>query len=161
MKRFPILLVSLLALGACSDGVTTFDDGVDPSFAKVKLKGGQKAGVSFQMTDRVLTAMGQLTGVGKGDGLITLSATPSWAAGCSGVTVEGEIRVASDPYEFINNGSVHFTMSTVDPYESNQTPSSWGCATEITSPPVLTFTSATITVEQPIGNVVLEQTFEL
>lgn len=161
MKRFPILLFAFVALGACSDGVRTLDDGVDPSFAKVKLKGGQKAGVAFDPTDRVLTATGQLSGVGNGDGLITLTATSVWRAECSGVPIDGVIGVTSVPYTFVNNGSVAFTLSTVDPYLSNPAPSNWGCPSGVLSPPVLDFTSATITVEQPMGTSVFEQTFDL
>lgn len=135
--------------------------------ANVHLKGGKNAEPSFTDNGLTLTAMGNLAGLGNGDVLVTLAATANATATCvnpgSGaheppgqnpapVTVSGSQSI---PDEEIKNGNVSFNVTTEPPV--TPVPGAPDCPnpnwTEYITD--LSFTSATITVEQPAGTTVL------
>jgi hypothetical protein len=134
----------------------------------VHLKGGANAEPSFVDGGLTLNAAASLAGLGNGDVLVTLTATADVAATCSNqggneapgqnpapITVSGSQAI---PEEEIKNGNVAFNVTTVAPVTI--IPGAPDCANpnwteEITD---LLFTSATITVEQPAGTLVLTVT---
>lgn len=133
--------------------------------SSVHLKGGKNAKPSFTDQGLSLNAAGELSGLGNGDVLITLEATADVTSTCTNqggnpspgqnpapITVSGSQAI---PAGEIKNGTTPFNVTTTPPNpiisgapdcpNSNWTES-------ITD---LAFTSATITVEQPLGTVVL------
>jgi hypothetical protein len=139
----------------------------DPaSAASVHLKGGRNAEPAFADNGLTLQASGALAGLGNGDVLVTLSATADVTSTCTNpaganqppgqnpapITVTGSQAI---PQGEIKNGTTPFAVETVAP------------ATPIAGAPDcpnphwteaitdLAFTSATITVEQPPGTLVL------
>jgi hypothetical protein len=146
-------LVGLLALASVA------------SAQNVHLKGGRNAEPSFTDLGLTLNAVGDLAGLGNEDVEITLRATANPTATCTnqgGNQAPGqnpaEVQVTggqSIPAEEIKNGNVTFNVTTETPPQP--TAEEAGCpnpnwTAEITD---LAFTSATITVEQPAGTVVL------
>jgi hypothetical protein len=133
--------------------------------ASVHLKGGKKAKPSFYDGGLVLNASGELAGLGNGDVLVTLDATADVTATCTNqggnqapgqnpapITVTGSQAI---PEEEVKNGNTPFSVTTIAP--ETIIPGAPDCPNpnwteEITD---LAFTSATITVEQPAGSVVL------
>jgi hypothetical protein len=134
--------------------------------ASVHLKGGKNAEPSFTDNGLTLTAAGDLSGLGNGDVLVTLDATADVTSTCTNpagatqppghnpapISVTGSQAIPADE---IKNGTTPFSVMTVAP----ETPIAGApdCPNpqwteDITD---LAFTSATITVEQPTGTVVL------
>jgi len=133
--------------------------------SSVHLKGGAKAQPSFTDNGLTLTARGSLVGLGNGDILVTLRATGNVTATCQNrggnqppgqnpapVTLTG---VDSIPAAEIKNGTVRFTVTTSAP--TSPIPGAPDCPNPNFTETItdVQFTSATITVEQPPGMVVL------
>jgi hypothetical protein len=159
MKRGLLVLVAALATAALAAA---------PAVASsVHLKGGKNAEPTFTDLGLRLNAAGELSGLGGGDVLVTMTATANATATCTNpgsgvhqppgqnpapVTVSGSQAI---PQSEIKNGNTPFNVTTnppVTPIEGAP-----GCPNsqwieDITD---LSFTSATITVEQPPGTLVL------
>jgi hypothetical protein len=133
--------------------------------ASVHLKGGANAEPNFVDKGLTLNAAASLAGLGNEDVLVTLSATAAATSTCTNqggnqapgqnpaeVTVSGSQSI---PAAEIKNGNVAFNVTTEAPV--TPIPGAPGCPNpnwrqDITD---LSFTTATITVEQPAGNLVL------
>jgi hypothetical protein len=131
----------------------------------VHLKGGANSAPNFVDRGLTLNVAGSLAGLGNEDLLVTLSATAAATSTCTNqggnqapgqnpaeVTVSGSQSI---PASEIKNGNVAFNTTTESPV--TPIPGAPGCPNpnwrqDITD---LSFTSATITVEQPAGTVVL------
>ena len=134
----------------------------------VHLKGGANAEPNFVDRGLTLNTAASLAGLGNEDLLVTLSATAAATSTCTNqggnqapgqnpaeVTVSGSQSI---PAEQIKNGNVSFNVTTEAPV--TPIPGAPGCPNpnwrqDITD---LSFTSGTITVEQPAGTVVLTVT---
>jgi hypothetical protein len=133
--------------------------------ASVHLKGGANAEPNFVDQGLTLNAAASLAGLGNEDVLVTLSATAAATSTCTNqggnqapgqnpaeVTVSGSQSI---PATEIKNGNTSFNVTTVAPI--TPIPGAPGCPNpnwrqDITD---LAFTTATITVEQPAGALVL------
>ena len=134
----------------------------------VHLKGGANSEPNFVDKGLTLNTAASLAGLGNEDVLVTLSATAAATSTCTNqggnqapgqnpaeVTVSGSQSI---PAEEIKNGNVAFNVTTEPPV--TPIPGAPGCPNpnwtqDITD---LSFTTATITVEQPAGTVVLTVT---
>jgi hypothetical protein len=68
------------------------------------------------MVGRVLSASGELAGIGKGDFLVTLTANVWWEVTCTpGGIRTGIAGISSIPTEALSNGNASFSVSTVGP----------------------------------------------
>jgi len=161
MRRFSITLFVVIGLMAIAPAALA---------ANVHFKGGAHAGPTFRDNGLTLTASGALAGLGNENIVIGLSATgnPTGTCGNPGtntfqapgqnpapVTLTG---TQSIPAAKIKNGEVSFNVTTQGPV--SPVPGAPDCPnrhwTELITD--VAFTSATITVEQPAGTVVLQAT---
>jgi hypothetical protein len=133
--------------------------------SNVHLKGGANAQPSFTDLGLALEAAGALAGLGNGDVLVTLTATADVTATCTNqggnaapgqnpapITVSGSQAI---PESEIKNGTTPFDVQTVPPV--SVIPGAPDCANPNWSEEIidLSFTGATLTVEQPVGEVQL------
>lgn len=131
----------------------------------VHLKGGANAEPNFVDQGLTLNSAASLAGLGNGDVLVTLTATAAATSTCTNqggnqapgqnpaeVTVSGSQSI---PEEEIKNGNTPFNVTTIAPV--TPIPGAPGCPNENWTQEItdLSFTTATITVEQPAGNLVL------
>lgn len=137
--------------------------------ASVHFKGGKGAGPSFTDNGLTLSSTGALTGLGNANVRITLTATGNPTSTCTNpsganqppgqnpasVTLTG---VQSIPASAIKNGNVTFGVQTGAP--ASPVPGAPDCPNRNWTERItdVAFTSATLTVEQPVGTVVLRAT---
>jgi hypothetical protein len=165
MKRFTFLpLVGLAFVAACTENPTASDH-LRISASSVHLKGGANAEPSFTDNGLTLSSSGELSGLGLGDVVVNLSAMANVASTCTNqggnqapgqnpapLTVTGSEPI---PESELKNGNTPFSVITVAPV--TPIPGAPGCPNPNWTESIddLAFTSATITVEQPAGTVVL------
>jgi len=157
MTRIPLVIPCFILVAT----ITTIGQ-------SVHLKGGRNAEPVFLDQGLTLNVASGLAGLGNDDVLVTLTATADVTATCANkggnqapgqnpapVTVSGSQSI---PSEKIKNGTVPFNVTTIAPV--SPIPGAPDCPNSNWSEAItdLAFTSATITVEQPAGNLVLTVT---
>lgn len=167
MKRAVLIPAVALAVAGvaagCADRYAT--TGIAVNAASVHLKGGANAEPVFFDNGLSLRTAGELAGLGNEDVVVTLTATANVTATCRNqggnlppgqnpapITVTGSQSI---PASEIKNGNTPFSVTTVQP--TSPIPGAPDCPNPNWSEEIvdLAFTSATITVEQPAGTVVL------
>jgi hypothetical protein len=134
--------------------------------SSVHLKGGKSAEPAFTDNGLSLSGNGDLSGLGNGDVLVTLSATADVTSTCTNpaganqppghnpapITVSGSVAI---PASEIKNGTTPFAVITNPP--TTPIAGAPDCPNPQWTEAItdLAFTSLTITVEQPPGTVVL------
>jgi hypothetical protein len=133
--------------------------------SSVHLKGGPNAKPSFTDLGKILEASGALSGLGNGDVLIALTAQANVTSTCTNqggnpapgqnpapITVTGSEAI---PAGEIKNGTTPFDVFTNAP--TSPIPGAPDCANSNWTETIddLLFTSATMAVQQPVGNTVL------
>jgi len=133
--------------------------------SSVHLKGGKNAKPSFFDGGLTLSASGELSGLGMGDVQVDISAQANVDSTCTNqggnqapgqnpapLTVTGSETIAE---EEIKNGNTPFSVDTDAPV--TPIPGAPGCPNPNWTEDIndLSFTSAVITVEQPLGTLVL------
>jgi hypothetical protein len=131
----------------------------------VHLKGGPGAEPAFTDNGLTLTAAGELAGLGFGDVLVKISAVANPTAACTNnggtqapgqnpapVTMTGSESI---PASELKNGNTPFSVRTNSP--TTPVPGAPDCPNPNWTEHItdMAFTSATITVEQPAGTLVL------
>ena len=121
--------------------------------ASVHLKGGANAEPAFQDMGLTLNSAGALAGLDGTDILVTLSATADATSTCT--NQGGNQAPGQNPAEEIKNGNVAFNVTTIAP--ASPIAGAPGCPNGNWTQTIddLLFKTATITVEQPAGTVVL------
>ena len=170
MKYAGLIPAAALLISGAAAGCSNYNEPSGParthiSAASVHLKGGANSEPTFIDNGLTLTSNGALAGLGNEDLVVTLTATANATATCTNqggnqapgqnpapVTVSGSQSI---PASEIKNGNVNFSVTTEGPV--TPIPGAPGCPNpnwteDITD---LAFTSATITVEQPAGTLVL------
>jgi hypothetical protein len=152
-KRISVLM-SLVLILALASAV---------SASSIHLKGGPRAKPAFTDLGLALNSTGALSGLGNGDVLISLVATADVTSTCTNnggnaapgqnpapITVSGSQAI---PASEVKNGTVGFNVTTaaVNPVIAGAP----DCANTnwVETIDDLAFTTATITVEQPVGTV--------
>lgn len=159
------LTVVLAAAAAIVLGVTS------TAFASsVHLKGGKNAEPAFVDNVLTLAASGELSGLGNGDVLVTITARANPVATCQNpgngehfppgqnpapVTVTGSVSI---PESEIKNGNTPFSVETDPPVTPVVGATDCPNTNWIEEIIDMQFTSAVITVEQPRGTLVLTVT---
>lgn len=136
--------------------------------SSVHLKGGKNAKPSFRDNGLSLTATGDLSGLGNGDVLISMTAQADVVSTCTNqggnaapgqnpapITVTGSQAI---PAGEIKNGTTPFNVSTQAPSPIIAGAPDCPNTNWTESIDDLKFTSAVIVVEQPVGTVVLTVT---
>jgi len=138
------------------------------SASSVHLKGGANAEPSFFDGGLTLSASGELSGLGLGDVLVSLTAMADVTSTCTNqggnqapgqnpapLTVTGGQAIPEDE---LKNGNTPFDVMTEAPV--TPIPGAPGCPNTNWTESIddLAFTHATITVEQPVGTLVLTVT---
>jgi hypothetical protein len=139
------------------------------SAADVHLKGGKNAEPTYEDKGFVFAAIGELSGLGGDNVEIKIDAEANVVSTCTNqggnqapgqnpasITVTGSISLS---VEEIKNGNTDFAVETESPDPAMLEPidGAPGCPNENWTEQVtdFAFTSATITVQQPVGTVVL------
>lgn len=156
MKRTVLILAVLSLLLAAA---------IPAAAASVHLKGGRNAEPAFTDNGFTLTAAGEIAGLGNGDVLVTMSATADVTSTCTnngGNAAPGQnpapltvIGSQAIPEEELKNGNTPFLVATIAP--PLVIPGAPDCPNPnwVESIDDLAFTSAMITIEQPMGTTVL------
>jgi hypothetical protein len=155
--RFAGILIALLAIAVLTAPAAT---------ASVHLKGGPNAEPAFDDRGLVLNAQGDLSGLGNANILITITArglptatctNPAGATQPPGQNPAEVVLTGTQPISAaeIKNGNVHFNVTTAAPV--SPIPGAPDCPNPQWTETItdVAFTSAVITVEQPVGTLVL------
>ncbi|MFN2168028.1 MAG: hypothetical protein ACK2U9_17435 [Anaerolineae bacterium] len=138
---------------------------VTVSAASVHLKGGKNAEPAFYDGGLILNASGELAGLGYENVVVTINATADVTSTCTNnggnaapgqnpapLNVSGSTAIPADE---LKNGNTPFSVTTIAPDPIIAGAPDCPNPNWVESIDDLAFTSATITVEQPAGNVVL------